>query len=133
MRFRRKTSSEEISGFLDQETAVTGELQFSGTLRIDGNFHGSIKTNDILVVGEHAVIHADIKAGEVDIHGRVFGTVEGRRRIQIHPTGKVRADIQTPNLILDSGGTFDGRSHMAGDTEDNSIPAAEEPEVSKKT
>ena len=31
MKFRRK-SSDEISGFLDQGTNVTGELQFSGTL-----------------------------------------------------------------------------------------------------
>ena len=62
MRFRQKPSADEISGFLDQGANVTGELQFSGTLRIDGTFHGSIATEDILVIGEHAVVHADITA-----------------------------------------------------------------------
>jgi cytoskeletal protein CcmA (bactofilin family) len=118
MKFRRKESSEEISGFLDQGTAVTGELQFSGTLRIDGTFHGSIVTSDVLVVGEHAVIHADIKAGELEIHGRVFGNVECKRRIEIHPTGRVRGDLYTPQLIINTGATFDGRSRMVEDEEE---------------
>lgn len=118
MKFRRKESSEEISGFLDQGTAVTGELQFSGTLRIDGTFHGSIVTSDVLVVGEHAVIHADIKAGELEIHGRVFGNVECKRRIEIHPTGRVRGDLFTPQLIINTGATFDGRSRMVEDEEE---------------
>ena len=120
MKFRRKQSSEEISGFLDQGTAVTGELQFSGTLRIDGTFHGSILTSDVLVVGEHAVIHADIKAGDLEIHGRVFGNVEAKRRIEIHPTGRVQGDLYTPQLIVNPGATFDGRSRMIGE-EDEAI------------
>ena len=96
---------------------MTGELQFSGTLRLDGNFHGSIHTGDILVVGEHAVIHADIKVSEMEIHGRVFGNLEAKRRIEIYPTGRVRGDIQTPVLVVNPGGTFDGRSRMVGDND----------------
>ena len=119
MRFRRKKSSEEISGFLDEGTAVTGELQFSGTLRIDGSFHGSIATNDILVVGEHAVLHADIRAGDLEIHGRVFGNVECKRRIEIYPTGCVNGDVQAPVLVVNAGATFEGRSRMAKETEES--------------
>ncbi len=120
MKFRRKASSEEISGFLDQGTAVTGELQFSGTLRLDGNFRRiPLSTSDILVIGEHAVVHADIKVGEMEIHGRVFGNIEGKRRIEIYPTGRVRGDIQAPVLIINSGGLFDGRSRMASDNGDS--------------
>ena len=74
MKFRTKPS-EQVCGFLDKGTNVTGELQFAGTLRIDGNFHGSISTNDTLIIGEHAVVHADIRAGEVEVHGQVFGTI----------------------------------------------------------
>lgn len=125
MKFRLKASSEEISGFLDQGTAVTGELQFSGTLRIDGNFHGSITTSDLLVVGEHAVIHADIKVGELEVHGRILGNIEAKRRIEIYPTGGVRGDIETPVLVMNSGGTFDGRSRMASETEDAQLVRSE--------
>ena len=119
MRLRRRAASEEMSGFLDQGTTLTGELHFSGTLRIDGNFHGSINTNDILWIGEHAVVHADIKAGEMEIHGRVFGNIDVKRRLDIYPTGRVRGDIQTPVLIMNAGGTIDGRSRMVGENEES--------------
>ena len=121
MKLRRK-GSEEISGFLDQGTDVTWELQFSGTLRINGNFHGSISTGDILVIGEHAVVHADIKAGELEVHGRVFGNIEGKRRVEIFPTGRVRGDIRGPVLIVNQGAAFDGRSTMVGDSETDAVP-----------
>lgn len=106
----RKT--DEISGFLDQGTHITGELQFSNTLRIDGNFHGSITSDDTLIVGKHAVVHADIKVGEVEIHGQVFGNVEAERRTEISSTGRLRGDLQTAVLTIQAGGILDGRSRM---------------------
>ena len=131
MKLRRKLSSEEISGFLDKGTSLTGELQFSGTLRLDGNFHGTIHAGDILVVGEHAVIHADIHVSEMEIHGRVSGNLEAKRRIVIYPTGRVSGDIQTPVLVVNPGGTLDGKSRMAGEKEEE-VPAAENQQLLKK-
>ena len=133
MKFRRKPSSDEISGFLDQGTNVTGELQFSGTLRIDGNFHGSIATSDMLVIGEHAQVHADITVGEIEIHGRVFGRIEGKRRIEIFPTGRVQGDIHSPTLVMQPGGIFDGRSFMSTDSESSSPVAREATHAVKST
>ena len=115
MRRRGKVSSEEITGFLDHGTAVTGELRFSGTLRIDGDFHGSIATDDVLTVGEHADVHADIHVGEIEIHGRVSGNIEAARWIEIRSTGRVTADIRTPALVIEDGGSLDGRSRMSED------------------
>jgi cytoskeletal protein CcmA (bactofilin family) len=123
MKFRLK-ASDQVSGFLDKGTNVTGELEFAGTLRIDGNFHGSIGTGDILVIGEHAVVHADIKAGEVEIHGQLFGRIEAKRRVEIHATGRVRGDIQTPVLSMAAGSVLDGRIQMAVDRpEENTVAA----------
>jgi cytoskeletal protein CcmA (bactofilin family) len=114
MKFRLK-SSDQVSGFLDKGTNVTGELEFAGTLRIDGNFHGSIATGDILIIGEHALVHADIKVGEIEIHGQVFGSVEAKRRVEITASGRLRGDVQTPVLAVTPGGVLDGRIQMAGD------------------
>ena len=115
MKFRRKAASDEISGFLDQGANVTGELRYSGTLRVDGNFHGSIATGDVLIIGEHAVVHADINVGEVEIHGRVFGRIESKRRVEVFPTGRVQGDIYSPVLITQQGAVFDGRSFMSAE------------------
>lgn len=129
MKFRQK-SSDQVSGFLDKGTNITGELEFAGTLRIDGNFHGSISTGDVLIIGEHAVVHADIRAGEIEVHGQVLGTIEAKRRVEISATGRVRGDIQTPVLIVTPGALIDGRTRMADERPDEAtVPAraAEEP------
>jgi cytoskeletal protein CcmA (bactofilin family) len=123
MKFRQK-SSDQVSGFLDKGTNITGELEFAGTLRIDGNFHGSISTGDTLIIGEHAMVHADIHAGEIEIHGQVLGTIEAKRRVEISATGRVRGDIQTPVLIVVPGALVDGRTRMADEQPDETTVAA---------
>ena len=61
-------------------------------------------------MGQGASIHADIKAGEVQIHGSVSGMIDGYRRVEIFATGRVHGDIRTPQLVVEEGGRFDGRS-----------------------
>jgi cytoskeletal protein CcmA (bactofilin family) len=111
MNFRRK-ATDQVAGFLDQGTTMTGELEFSGILRIDGTFHGSIATNDCLIIGEHARVHADVKAGEVEVHGQVFGSIVCTRRVEVSPTGRVHGDVETPVLVIDAGAKIDGRTRM---------------------
>lgn len=117
LKLRRKTGSNEFQGFLDQGTSLTGELEFSGTFRVDGNIHGSIKTDDLLIVGENATVNADIRAGEIQVFGSVFGTIESARRVEIYPKGRVKGDVRTPQLIIEEGGTFEGRSKPTEETE----------------
>ena len=118
MKLWRKT--EEITGFLDHGTELTGELQFSGTLRIDGSFHGTISNGDVLSIGENANVHADIRVGEIEIYGHVVGNIEAARRIEIFPNGRLRGDLVTPVLVVQEGGLFDGRSRMPSESSEES-------------
>lgn len=119
--------SEEIAGFLEKGTNVTGELQFSNTLRIDGDFQGSITSNDTLIIGEDAVVHADIKVGNLEVHGQVFGHVEVQRRTEIFSTGRVSGDLQTGILITQAGAILDARSRMcAGSAAGSSVITVQE-------
>src|SRR5262247_523633 len=120
MKFRLK-QSDQVSGFLDKGTNVTGELEFAGTLRIDGNFQGSIFTGDNLVIGEHAVVHADIKVGEIEIHGQFFGSIEAKHRVEVFPSGRVRADIHAPVLCVNAGALIDGAIRMSDESSQETV------------
>ena len=120
LRFKQ---SDQVSGFLDKGTNVTGELEFAGTLRIDGNFQGSISTGDNLVIGEHAVVHADIKVGEIEIHGQFFGSIEAKNRVEVFPSGRVRGDIHTPILCVNVGAMLDGGIRMADERSEENTEA----------
>ena len=111
-----RSKEQQIAAFFDQGTNLTGELQFSGIVRIDGNFHGSINGGDTLIIGNNAVIHADIRVREIEIHGQVFGNIEVGSRAEIHSSGSFRGDMNTPVLVIHPGGILDGHSHMIADT-----------------
>ena len=129
-----RKSEDMVGGFLDNGTDVTGELQFSSTLRIDGTFHGSIVGEDRLIIGEQAVVHADIKVGDLEIRGQVYGNVQVQRQAEILSTGLLRGDIHSAVLIVQAGATFEGRSHKLGTAaqaanESDPQPAPKSPEA----
>jgi cytoskeletal protein CcmA (bactofilin family) len=66
-----------------------------------------------LVVGEGALVKADIAVKSVYISGDVQGNIEVKEKLNIHPTGKFLGDVHTPVFIMEEGAFFDGRSHMA--------------------
>ena len=111
--WEKKKESEEIKAFLGQGAEFIGKLIFDGSVRIDGNFQGEIFGQGSLVVGEGALVKADIAVKSVYISGDVQGNIEVKEKFNIHPTGKFLGDVHTPVFIMEEGAFFDGRSHMA--------------------
>lgn len=104
----------EINTLLGRGSEFEGKLTFEGTVRIDGKLSGEIFSDDVLVVGEGAEVHAEIDIGEIIIQGTVVGNIRAKRAVEIHAPGRVRGDITTPSLQIDKGVIFEGRSHMEG-------------------
>src|SRR5947208_12300147 len=101
-----------------------GKLTFEGTVRIDATFIGSIVTNDVLVVGEAARIDADITCGTIIVHGEVNGNIQAKTGVEVHRTGKVRGDLETPSLVIEKGALFHGASRMEGGAKSAAARAA---------
>jgi len=104
----------EITTLLGRGAAFEGKLTFEGTVRVDGRFKGEVFSDDVLVIGEGAVVEAEIDIGEVIIQGTVIGNVKAKRSIEIHAPGRVKGDLHTPSLQVDKGVIFEGRSFMEG-------------------
>jgi cytoskeletal protein CcmA (bactofilin family) len=102
----------ELNGFLDRGASFKGELEFEDTMRIDGRFHGKIISKNELIVGESATIEGDIHVGRIAISGTVIGKIVATQKVEIHRQGKVYSDIDTPALIIEDGGIFQGNCVM---------------------
>lgn len=85
-----------------------GKLTFRGTLRIDAKFTGSIVTDDVLIVGEHARMNAEITCGTVVIHGEVNGNVHATGAVELRHTAKLRGDVTSPSLVIERGALLQG-------------------------
>jgi len=104
----------EITTLLGRGATFEGKLTFEGTVRIDGRFKGEVFSDDVLVIGEGAIVEAEIDIGEVIVQGTVVGNIKAKRSIEIHAPGRVKGDLHTPSLQIDKGVIFEGRSFMEG-------------------
>lgn len=102
----------ELNGFLDRGSSFKGELEFDDTMRIDGKFNGRITSKNELIVGESAHIEGDIHVGRIAISGTIIGKITADQRVEIHRTGKVYSDLETPSLVIEEGAIFQGNCVM---------------------
>jgi len=119
----------EIKAFLGEGTDFKGILTFEGTVRIDGQMEGEIFTKDTLVIGETAVVNAEINVNNIAISGVVRGNINATGKIEVHRPGKLFGNVKTPCLFIEEGVIFEGNCSMAKSVgEDNRVSAL----ISKK-
>lgn len=104
----------EEEKILDVNASMQGSLVFSEpvNLRINGKFEGNLKTKGNLIIGEGAVISADIEGENIIISGRVKGKIKSTTVVSLTPTANVYGEIETPKLSIQEGAVFNGRCKM---------------------
>ncbi|HTQ79276.1 MAG TPA: polymer-forming cytoskeletal protein [Thermoanaerobaculia bacterium] len=112
MRGKSDARPSDLNGFLDSGSYLEGELRFDTSFRIDGKFHGKVTSEGDLMVGEGGEIEGELTIGRIFISGTIRGHLRATRRVQIAPSGKVFADIETPSLEIEDGALFEGRCSM---------------------
>lgn len=118
MNFRGKSSSGDLSGFLDVGSHFEGELKFEQSFRVDGKVVGKVISEGDLVVGERGEIDGEIHVGRLFVSGLVKGEVHASRRLSIHPRGRVEGTVHARALIIEEGGILEGRSSMKAAAEE---------------
>ncbi len=98
-----------ISTFLGADSRIEGTLEFQGTIRLDGRVKGNIFSNSgTLIVGEKAVIQADIRVDSIIVMGEVSGTIDAQKKVEVYPPGRVNGDIEAGVISIEPGGVFTG-------------------------
>jgi cytoskeletal protein CcmA (bactofilin family) len=102
-----------ISTLLGRDVQIEGTLTFKETIRLDGHVKGKlVSSQGTVIIGENAVIEADVQVGVAIIRGKVHGRVEAGQRIEIFAPAQVTGDISAPTVIIDSGVVFNGNCLM---------------------
>jgi cytoskeletal protein CcmA (bactofilin family) len=102
----------EITTLLGRGSEFEGKLTFEGTVRIDGKLSGEIFSEDVLVVGEGAMVNAEIDVGVIIVEGNVTGNIRAKRAVELHAPARVKGNIETPSLYIDKGVMFEGNCKM---------------------
>ena len=109
----REIKDGTLSGFVGSGTNVTGEAAFKSLLRIDGHFSGRVSSpTGTLIVGSGGQVDANVEVAVAQIQGTVNGDIIASQRIELGRAGKVNGNIQTPSLVIEQGGVFEGSCKM---------------------
>jgi cytoskeletal protein CcmA (bactofilin family) len=121
----------EITALLGRGTHFEGKLFFEGRVRIDGSFRGEIRGEDVLVIGEGAVVSGAIHVATCIVTGgEVEADVRARDAIELYAPSKVTGTLHAPAIFIDRGVSFDGTCKMAPLDEEppgTGAPSAEPP------
>jgi cytoskeletal protein CcmA (bactofilin family) len=102
----------KLSGFIDKETGVSGDMEFKNSFRIDGKFKGKILSGTTLVIGETGVVNADVQVKTVTVNGRLKGSIIAKDMVEILSKGRVTGKIVCAKLIIEDGAFFQGSCQM---------------------
>jgi len=112
---RRRKEEDAKEKILDVDAAMQGTLTFKDpvNLRINGKFDGKLETKGTLMIGENAVVDADISGDAISVAGRVNGDITAEERLDLKSPAQVTGDITTPMLSVESGAKLDGNCAMS--------------------
>jgi len=105
-------AARDFQAHLGQGSRIDGKLTFEGSVRIDGNINGEINAKETVVIGDSAVVTAQIQANVIVIHGKVSGDVTARKRIELRAPARLTGNINTPSLVIHEGVAFEGHCTM---------------------
>lgn len=111
---KKKERADHISTLLGIGTTIEGTLAFKDTIRLDGAVNGKIfSEKGTVIIGERAVVEAQIRVGAAIIKGTVNGHIQATERIDVYPPAKITGDIQAPVVSIETGVFFNGNCSMA--------------------
>ena len=103
---------------LDVDASMQGSLVFKDpvNLKINGRFEGTLNTKGNLMIGEHAVISADVVGDMIVVAGKVNGNINAMKELKLIAPACVVGDIRTPLLSVAEGAIFEGNCRMLSKT-----------------
>jgi cytoskeletal protein CcmA (bactofilin family) len=108
----KRPRKNELTAFIDEGSEMEGRYSFRGTVMLNGKFKGEISSGDTLIIGERAVLEADVRAGRVTVSGEVTGNLRATERIELKRTARVYGDVEAP-VVVEEGVLFEGHCRMS--------------------
>jgi len=110
-------NEDAIQAHLGKGSRIEGKLTFEGSVKVDGQVDGEIQAQEAVLIGETALLNAQITAGTVVLKGRLTGDIVARKRVELRAPGKLIGNITTPSLVIHEGVVFEGHCSMGGGVE----------------
>ena len=117
----RNKPQNRIDTLVGAETHITGDIQFSGGLRVDGSVRGNVtektETPGTLILSEHGRIEGAVTVSQIVINGKVVGPVRASHYLELQTKSRVTGDVYYKSLEMHTGAVVEGKLIYLGDGE----------------
>ena len=104
-----RDSDRRSAAWIGSSVVVEGDLRSSEDLSIAGRVQGDVAVPEhALVIAPKALIHGNVVARFVAVHGRVEGTIRAEQRVEVGESGVVQGDVLAPRMTVAEGATLHG-------------------------
>ena len=91
---------------------IKGEITLDRMARLHGRIEGKVHGLDgsVIVVGETASVHGEIRGDEVLVDGFVYGDIHAKTKVTVSECGRLIGNVFTPKFEVKFGAHFEGRA-----------------------
>jgi cytoskeletal protein CcmA (bactofilin family) len=115
--------------FIGPEVTVTGDLESSGRLHVDGKVVGDIRCAS-LTQGASGVVHGNITADDARLAGLVDGAVEAGA-LHLEASARITGDVLYESVGIAAGALVEGRFKRRRGANDGAVRARAEAGAAK--
>jgi cytoskeletal protein CcmA (bactofilin family) len=121
MMFKKASKPQNrIDTLIGAGTTITGDINFSGGLRVDGEIKGNVRAAGdgptTLVISEHARVEGEIAVSHVVVNGTVNGPVLSSEFLELQDKARVNGDVQYSTIEIHLGAVVQGSLVHTGTT-----------------
>jgi cytoskeletal protein CcmA (bactofilin family) len=117
----------QIDSLIGANTAIGGDLNFSGGLRIDGQVNGNVIATEgkpsTLVLSEHAQVTGEVNVTHLVVNGTINGSVTASEYLELQSKAKVSGDVHYKTIEIQLGAIVEGRLLHINAGEDDKVVA----------
>ena len=115
------TSSASTMNVIGKGTTVTGDIETSSDIRIDGKLDGNLFCKARVILGQGAILDGNLNAAHAELAGEVNGKVEVKEMLTLKSSSTIHGDINTGKLVIEAGAKFNGSCKMGAVSKEVSL------------
>ncbi len=128
----KKGSTKRIDSLIGKNTQVTGDLDFSGGLLVDGKIIGNITASDddsaTITISENGLVQGEIQIPNIIINGTVEGNVYASNHVDLAKKARVYGNVYYKLFEMAMGAEVNGNLvHVSSEEQLGAVEAKPEP------
>ena len=106
--FQKKEIESHFDILIGPKSAIKGNLESEGSIRIDGKIFGNITALGNVIISESAVVQGDVHCMNAEIYGKCDGNVKVKGVVNLHQNASLTGDILAKCFTTKEGSNFKG-------------------------